>query len=93
MTRKTKYTSIFRIIFIVASIGIIPARYIAGVMNDGKFSAGLINESTQIVMMDEWTPDCLGCDDAKRILQGRCTFILRVYYYVGLGDLFCVVLT
>lgn len=40
-------------------------------MNDGKFSAGLINESTQIVIMDEWTPDCLGCDDAKRILQGK----------------------
>lgn len=55
-------------------LGIIPARYIAGVMNDGKFSAGLINESTQIVMMDEWTPDCLGCDDAKRILQGKFYF-------------------
>lgn len=39
-------------------------------MNDGKFSASLLNESTQIVLMDEWTPECLGCDDAKRILQG-----------------------
>jgi len=40
-------------------------------MNDGKFSAGLLNDSTEIVLMDEWTPECLGCDDAKRILQGK----------------------
>ena len=39
-------------------------------MNDGKFSGALIKETTQIVLMDEWTPDCLNCDDAKRILQG-----------------------
>ena len=39
-------------------------------MNDGKFSAHMINDQTQIVMMDEWTPDSLSCEDAKRILQG-----------------------
>jgi len=52
------------------SSGIIPAKYIAGVMNDGRFSGHLITEHSQIVMMDEWTPDSLSCEDAKRILQG-----------------------
>ena len=53
------------------TLGIIPSRHIASVMNDGKFAAGLINDRTQIVFMDEWTPECLSCDDAKRILQGN----------------------
>jgi len=53
------------------SSGIIPAKYIAGVMNDGRFSGHLITEHSQIIMMDEWTPDSLSCEDAKRILQGR----------------------
>jgi len=39
-------------------------------MNDGKFSAQMKTEHTQIVIMDEWTPDSLSCEDAKRILQG-----------------------
>lgn len=47
-------------------------------MNDGKFSAGLIDDFTQVVMMDEWTPDCLSCDDAKRILQGKLILKLCV---------------
>uniref|UniRef100_A0A7M5WRZ6 Uncharacterized protein n=1 Tax=Clytia hemisphaerica TaxID=252671 RepID=A0A7M5WRZ6_9CNID len=41
--------------------GVIPVRYIAGVMNDGRFSAALISNNTQICMMDEWTPDSLSC--------------------------------
>lgn len=63
-------------------VGIIPAKYIAGVMNDGKFSAHMISEDTQIVMMDEWTPQSLTCEDAKRILQGRCLFSLLVACFV-----------
>jgi len=39
-------------------------------MNDGKFLAHFITAETQIVIMDEWTPDSLSCEDAKRILQG-----------------------
>lgn len=54
-------------------LGIIPSQLIAGVMNDGKFSASLITARTQIVMMDEWTPDSLACEDAKRVLQGKYT--------------------
>ena len=54
----------------LCNVGIIPAKYIAGIMNDGKFSAHLITEETHIVIMDEWTPDSLSCEDAKRIIQG-----------------------
>uniref|UniRef100_A0A7M5X1I1 SF3 helicase domain-containing protein n=1 Tax=Clytia hemisphaerica TaxID=252671 RepID=A0A7M5X1I1_9CNID len=70
--------------------GIIPARYIAGVMNDGRFSAAMIESNTQIVMMDEWTPDSLSCEDAKRVLQGGMNFVpqkhkngLRINYNSG----------
>lgn len=55
--------------------GIIPSKYIAGVMNDGKFSGHLITGETQIVFMDEWTPDSLSCEDAKRVLQGMYSSI------------------
>ncbi|XP_066925534.1 uncharacterized protein [Clytia hemisphaerica] len=44
-------------------------------MNDGKFSASMLTDNTQVVLMDEWTPECLGCDDAKRILQGGLLFL------------------
>ena len=59
--------------------GIIPSQYIAGVMNDGKFSASLINDQTQIVIMDEWTPDSMSCEDAKRVLQGMFP---KIRYFV-----------
>ena len=62
---------LFSFSILLSCVGIIPARYIAGVMNDGKFAAALIKDTTQVVLMDEWTPECLGCDDAKRILQGK----------------------
>ena len=45
-------------------------------MNDGKFAAALIKDTTQVVLMDEWTPECLGCDDAKRILEGKLMYII-----------------
>lgn len=59
-------------------VGIVPSKYIAGVMNDGKFSAHMIKEETQIVIMDEWTPDSLSCEDAKRVLQGF--FLSQLFY-------------
>ena len=62
----------YNISYLSTCLGIIPAKYIAGVMNDGRFSGHLITENSQIVMMDEWTPDSLSCEDAKRILQGMC---------------------
>ena len=79
----------FLIIELFICLGIIPIRYVAGVMNDGKFSASLINELTQIVIMDEWTPDSLSCEDAKRVLQGItnilfffCSFSVYIPYQV-----------
>jgi len=45
--------------------------YVAGVLNDGKFSGSMITNNTQIVIMDEWTSNSLSCEDAKRILQGE----------------------
>ena len=64
--------------------GIIPSRFIAGVVRDGRFSGHLINGSTQIVFMDEWTNDSLCCEDAKRILQGNdtCIYLLHIYTYL-----------
>ena len=39
----------------------------------------MINQSTQIVLMDEWANDSLCCEDAKRILQGYYLFILLLF--------------
>ena len=43
------------------NLGAISFEYIAGVTADGKFSGSLINQSTQIVLMDQWTNDSLCC--------------------------------
>ena len=51
-------------------LGIIPSRYIANIVPDGRFSAADICHLTQVVFMDEWTVDSLSCEDAKRLLQG-----------------------
>lgn len=45
--------------------------FISYIVPDGRFSAATINGNTQVVVMDEWTPDSLSCEDAKRILQGK----------------------
>ena len=44
--------------------------HIAGVVREGRFSAHMIDDATELVFMDEWTSDSLCCEDAKRILQG-----------------------
>ena len=61
------------------NLGVIPFEYIAGVTHDGKFVGSMINQSTQIVLMDEWTNDSLCCENAKRILQGYYLFILLLF--------------
>ena len=60
-------------------LGVIPFEYIAGVTRDGKFAGSMINQSTQIVLMDEWTNDGLCCEDAKRILKGYYLLILLLF--------------
>ena len=34
-------------------LGVIPFEYIAGVTRDGKFTGSMINQSTQIILMDK----------------------------------------
>ena len=51
-------------------LGAIPFEYVAGVTRDGKFPGSMAHQSTQIVLMVEWTNDSLCCEDAKRNLQG-----------------------
>ena len=60
-------------------LGVIPFEYMAGVTLDSKFTGAMINQSTQIVLMDEWANDNLCSDDAKRILQSFCLFILLLF--------------
>jgi len=54
--------------------------FISYIVPDGRFSASTINNNTQVVVMDEWTPDSLSCEDAKRLLQGNydilCIFMV-----------------
>lgn len=45
--------------------------YIAGVVEDGRFSAQMITDKTQIVFIDEWNSNSLSCDEAKKLLQGK----------------------
>ena len=66
--------------------GIIPSRHIAGVTRNGKFAGPMINQTTQVVFMDEWTNDSLCCEDAKRIFQGKGTL------FVGLSKTSTIVI-
>ena len=60
-------------------LGVIPFEYVAIVTRDGKFAGSMLNQSTQIVLMDEWTNDSLCCEDAKRTLRGYYLFILLFF--------------
>lgn len=42
----------------------------ASITREGKFSAGLINQETEIIFVDELTPGCINMDEFKGILQG-----------------------
>ena len=48
-------------------LGVISFECIAGVTLDRKFAGSVINQSTQIVLMDEWANGSLCSDDAKRV--------------------------
>ena len=60
-------------------LGVIPFEYIAGVTRDGKFAGSMINQSTQIVLMDKSTNDSLCCEDAKKFLQSYYLFIVLLF--------------
>lgn len=65
-------------------LGIIPSRYIAGVVRDGRFAGHMINDKTQVLLMDEWTNDSLCCEDAKKVLQGKAKLIsiFKIYKFI-----------
>ena len=59
---KTSWCSVFQ--------RIIPSECIDSVMNEGKFSAAMIMEATQLVIIDEWSSNRMRSDLAKTVLQG-----------------------
>ena len=50
--------------------GIISQDKLASVTRDSHFSASMLTEDTECLFVDEWPPDALSPDDAKRVLQG-----------------------
>lgn len=59
---KTSWASIFH--------RIIPPAFIASITNERQFSAAMINDETQLVLVDEWSDRTLQSDLAKTIFQG-----------------------
>ena len=59
---KTTWANIF--------LAIIPLRFVASITQEKQFSASMLNDDTQIVLLDEWAEDTLQSDMAKVVLQG-----------------------
>ena len=49
---------------------IVPKEYIASVTSEHQFSASMITEATQLVVIDEWSNNTMNADLAKTLLQG-----------------------
>ena len=47
-----------------------PPECIASVTNEGQFRAAMITETTQLVIIDEWSSNRMQSDLAKTVLQG-----------------------
>ena len=56
-------------------LDILDEEEIATCTNEGKFATSMVSESTQLMLLDEWSPDSLQVDEAKRIFQGGLQFI------------------
>ena len=50
--------------------GIISHDNLASVTRDRHFSASMLSAETECLFVDEWPPDSMTADDAKRVLQG-----------------------
>lgn len=50
--------------------GIISHDNLASVTRDRHFSASMLRAETECLFVDEWPPDSMTADDAKRVLQG-----------------------
>ena len=51
-------------------LGIIPMSQVASITQERQFAAFMIEESTQLVILDEWSENTLQSDMAKSVLQG-----------------------
>ena len=52
-------------------LGIIPMTDVASITQERWFAAAMIEEHTQLVVLDEWSEYTLQSDMAKSVLQGR----------------------
>lgn len=59
---KTSWANVFH--------RIIPPGKLASITKEGHFSASMIDNETQLVLIDEWSADTLQSDLAKTVLQG-----------------------
>ena len=51
-------------------LGIIPMSQVASITQERQFAASMIEENTQLVILDEWSESTLQSDMAKSVLQG-----------------------
>ena len=80
---KTTWANVF--------LAIIPLRFVASITREKQFSASMLNDDTQIVLLDNWAEDTLHSDMAKVVLQGGFMvsavkhsdpkIIMNTYYY------------
>lgn len=49
---------------------IVPSERIASITNEKQFSASMINDSTELVFIDDWSSQTMQSDLAKTLLQG-----------------------
>ena len=60
---KTTLVSVF--------LGICPLRFVVSITKEKQFSAAMINDITQIVLLDELSENTLQTDLSKTVLQGE----------------------
>ena len=51
--------------------GIMPSNRVASVSREGTFAMSMLNEDTQICIMDEWSKEKLTADAVKNMLSGK----------------------
>jgi hypothetical protein len=59
---KTSWANVFH--------RVVPAESIASITNERQFSASMVTDDTQLVIVDDWSPNTMQSDLAKTILQG-----------------------
>lgn len=50
-------------------------------VREKQFAGHLINSNTELIFMDEWTEDSLCCEDAKKLLQGKCAITYFMVFH------------